>query len=40
MYMTWELFFMFCGVILQVIILIHSIYKGNDHHDHNHKNKK
>ena len=33
MYMTWELFFTFCGVILQLITLIVCILKNNDHHN-------
>ena len=39
MYMTWELFFLFCGVVIQIIMLVISICKdkNNDHHDHEKK---
>ncbi len=33
MYMTWDLFLLFCGVIIQLITLIVSIFKDNDHHN-------
>lgn len=37
MYMTWELFFLFCGVILQLVMLVVSIFKDNDRHNHTKK---
>ena len=33
MYMTWEVFLLFCGVVIQLIMLIISIFKDNDHHN-------
>ena len=33
MYMTWEVFLLFCGVILQLIALVVSFFKDNDHHN-------
>lgn len=38
MYMTWELFLLFCGVIMEVIALVRDFMKDDD--DHDHKNKK
>lgn len=38
MYMTWEVFLMFCGLIIQLIRLVRDLLKNND--DHDHKNKK
>ena len=38
MYMTWEVFLMFCGLIIQLIMLVRDLLKNND--DHDHKNKK
>ena len=38
MYMTWEVFLLFCGVIMQLIILVKDFLKNDD--DQNHKNKK
>ena len=37
MYMTWELFFLFCGVVIQLIMLVINICNDNDHHDHKKK---
>ena len=37
MYMTWELFLLFCGVVIQLIALIVSFFKDNDRHNHTKK---
>jgi hypothetical protein len=31
--MTWEMFLLFCGVIIQLIALIISIFKDSNHHN-------
>ena len=37
MYMTWEVFLLFCGVIIELIALVRDITNDDDH---DHKNKK
>ena len=37
MYMTWELFLLFCGVVIQLIALVVSFFKDNDRHNHTKK---
>ena len=33
MYMTWDVFLLFCGVVIQLIAFIVGIFKDNDHHN-------